>query len=194
LFKQKVVEMHLLALAADFDGTLSEGSRVNPETWNAIRQLRDSGRKMILVTGRSIDYLIPAVPRLEAFDRIVAENGAVLYRPAERKTVALSAGLPHLLIERLREQRVEPLWLGDIVVSTRAANARAVRDAIQELDLEAEIAINKETIMVLPAGVNKATGLAVALDDLAIPPEAVVSVGDGENDTILFGFTGCRGA
>lgn len=47
------------------------------------------------------------------------------------------------------------------------------------------------TIMVVPAGVNKATGLTVALDDRGISPEAVVSVGDGENDTILFEFTGC---
>ena len=183
--------MHFLALAADFDGTLSEGGEIAPSTWNAILQLQATGRKMILVTGRSIDYLSRAVPRLEIFDRIVAENGAVLHHPAERKTVLLSAGPPHSLIQKLHERQLEPLWLGEIIVATLAANSRAVLDAIEELDLKAEIATNNETIMVLPAGVNKATGLAVALGDLGIAPEAVVSVGDGENDTILFEFTGC---
>lgn len=103
----------------------------------------------------------------------------------------LSAGLPPSLIQKLRQRKVDPLWLGEIIVATRAENTRAVLDAIQELDLEAEIATNRSTIMVLPAGVNKATGLAVALLDLGISPEAVVSVGDGENDTILFEFTRC---
>jgi HAD superfamily hydrolase (TIGR01484 family) len=94
-------------------------------------------------------------------------------------------------IRKLRERKLQPLWLGEIIVATLAKNSRAVLDAIQELDLKAEIATNNETIMVLPAGVNKATGLAVALDDLGISREAVISVGDGENDTILFEFTGC---
>jgi hydroxymethylpyrimidine pyrophosphatase-like HAD family hydrolase len=183
--------MHFLALAADFDGTLSEGDEIAPSTWNAILRLQATGRKMILVTGRSIDYLSRAVPRLEIFDRVVAENGAVLHHPAERKTTLLSAGPPHSLIQKLRERKLEPLWLGEIIVATLAANSQAVLDAIKELDLKAEIATNNETIMVLPAGVNKATGLAVALDDLGIAPEAVVAVGDGENDTILFEFTGC---
>jgi hypothetical protein len=54
--------MYFLALAADFDGTLSEGSKVDSRTSNAIRQLQATGRKMILVTGRSIDSLSQAVP------------------------------------------------------------------------------------------------------------------------------------
>ena len=36
--------------------------------------------------------------------------------------------------------------------------------------------------MVLPAGVNKATGLAAALAELGLSPHNVVGVGDAEND------------
>ena len=39
--------------------------------------------------------------------------------------------------------------------------------------------------MILPPGVDKASGLAVALDELGIPPERVVAVGDAENDHAL---------
>jgi phosphoglycolate phosphatase (TIGR01487 family) len=184
-------KMHFRALAADFDGTLAEGGTIKSETWDALRQLQASGRQMILVTGRSIDYLAQAVLRLDAFDRIVAENGAILYRPAERKTVLLSAGLARPLVQELRRRKVEPLWLGEIIAATISDNSKTVLDAIGVLDLQAEIATNNGTIMVLPAGVNKASGLAIALDDLGIQPEAVISIGDGENDTALFESTGC---
>ena len=36
--------------------------------------------------------------------------------------------------------------------------------------------------MVLPAGINKASGLAAALDDLGLAAHNVVAVGDAEND------------
>ena len=36
--------------------------------------------------------------------------------------------------------------------------------------------------MVLPGGVNKESGLCVALDDLGLVPRNCVAVGDAEND------------
>jgi len=49
---------------------------------------RKSGRKLILVTGRELDDLIKVFPRIDLFDRVVAENGALLYRPATREETA----------------------------------------------------------------------------------------------------------
>jgi hydroxymethylpyrimidine pyrophosphatase-like HAD family hydrolase len=105
--------------------------------------------------------------------------------------VLLSTGLPGSLAEQLRRRKVEPLWIGEIVLATRIENAEEIIAAVRHLDLEVGIVANNKTIMVLPAGVNKATGLAVALDELGIPAGKVVSIGDGENDTALFEFTGC---
>lgn len=45
--------------------------------------------------------------------------------------------------------------------------------------------------MVLPEGVDKATGLAAALTDLGISVEAVVGVGDAENDIEFLTACGC---
>lgn len=64
-------------------------------------------------------------------------------------------------------------------------------EAVDHLDLEVGIVTNNKTIMVLPAGVNKATGLATALAELGIPGRRVVAIGDGENDIALFEFAGC---
>ena len=55
-------------------------------------------------------------------------------------------------------------------------------DTIRDLGLELQVIFNKGAVMVLPAGVNKASGLAAALADLGLSPHNVVGVGDAEND------------
>ncbi|HVT09283.1 MAG TPA: HAD-IIB family hydrolase, partial [Polyangia bacterium] len=57
-----------------------------------------------------------------------------------------------------------------------------VMDAIRELGLELQVIFNKGAVMVLPSGVNKASGLEFALTDLGLSRHEVVGVGDGEND------------
>ncbi|BCG96764.1 hypothetical protein MesoLj131a_56280 [Mesorhizobium sp. 131-2-1] len=37
--------------------------------------------------------------------------------------------------------------------------------------------------MIVPSGVNKATGLAAALEDLRLSPRNVLAIGDAENET-----------
>jgi hydroxymethylpyrimidine pyrophosphatase-like HAD family hydrolase len=45
--------------------------------------------------------------------------------------------------------------------------------------------------MVLPAGINKATGLTAALSELGLSPHNVVGVGDAENDHAFLGSCEC---
>jgi hydroxymethylpyrimidine pyrophosphatase-like HAD family hydrolase len=45
--------------------------------------------------------------------------------------------------------------------------------------------------MVLPPGVNKATGLAAALQELNLSPHRVVGIGDAENDHDFLSLCGC---
>ncbi len=45
--------------------------------------------------------------------------------------------------------------------------------------------------MVLPAGVNKASGLAAALARLQLSPLNVVGIGDAENDHAFLRACGC---
>jgi len=77
--------MRYVALACDYDGTLAHDGTVDDETIVALECLRESGRKLLLVTGRELDELARVFPRLDLFDRVVAENGALLYRPATRE-------------------------------------------------------------------------------------------------------------
>src|SRR5207248_10223772 len=73
--------MRFLALATDYDGTLATDGAVDPETVAALRRLAATGRSLILVTGRQLNDLLRVFPEAGLFDAVVAENGAVLYRP-----------------------------------------------------------------------------------------------------------------
>jgi haloacid dehalogenase-like hydrolase len=66
-----------------------------------------------------------------------------------------------------------------------------VLEAIRDLGLELQIIFNTGAVMVLPSTVNKATGLAAALDRLDLAPECVVGVGDAENDHAFIRSCGC---
>src|SRR5262249_28865996 len=57
-----------------------------------------------------------------------------------------------------------------------------VLQAIHDEHLEWHLIFNKDAVMALPSGVNKATGLAAALHALRIAPRDIVGVGDAEND------------
>jgi hydroxymethylpyrimidine pyrophosphatase-like HAD family hydrolase len=62
---------------------------------------------------------------------------------------------------------------------------------IRDLALDAQIVRNKGSVMVLPRGVDKATGLRYALRELDISPRDAVAVGDAENDECLLAECGC---
>jgi len=183
--------MRYRALATDYDGTLASHGSVAPETVAALRRLAGTGRKLILVTGRRIDDLIQVFPEVAIFDRVVAENGPLIYRPPSRETRVLSDPPPAAFVEELRRRGVQPLTAGRVFVATEQPNDGIVLDVIRDLGLELQVILNKGAVMVLPAAVNKATGLRAALDELALSPRNVVGVGDAENDEPFLLMCGC---
>jgi hydroxymethylpyrimidine pyrophosphatase-like HAD family hydrolase len=170
------------ALACDYDGTIAERGAVAPATREALVRLRASGRRVVLVTGRRLDDLGRACPDLSIFDAIVAENGAVYLRPPARAPRLLAAPPPEALIEALRARGVQPIDRGAVVVATVQPHEVEAIDAIRALGLELQVVFNKGAVMILPSGVNKATGLDVALGDLGLSVHEVVGAGDAEND------------
>jgi hydroxymethylpyrimidine pyrophosphatase-like HAD family hydrolase len=183
--------MRFTALAADYDGTLASNGTIAPETWHALRRWRAAGRQLLLVTGRDVDDLRILCPHLEIFDRIVAENGGVLYRPASGEEAILSFAPPPELIAALRQRGVVPLGVAHTLLATYRPHEITVRQTIHDLGLNWEVIFNKDAVMVLPAGVNKASGLRAALQELNLSPECVVGVGDAENDRVFLEICGC---
>jgi HAD superfamily hydrolase (TIGR01484 family) len=183
--------MRFLALATDYDGTLARDGAVSKVAVAALRRLCASGRKAILVTGRELPDLFTVFPQLELFDLVVAENGALLYSPKDRHERVLAEAPPARFVMTLHERGVTPLSVGRVIVASDESQSTAILDTIQSLGLDLQVIFNKRSVMVLPSGVNKATGLALALEHLGLSPHEVVGVGDAENDHALLALCGC---
>lgn len=174
--------MRYFALATDYDGTLAEEGAVHPDTLGMLERLRNSGRQLILVTGRLLPDLKTVFPQYEIFQQIVAENGAVLYNTKTHVETLLCEAPPEEFATTLAGKGVEPLEIGRVIVATLDTQKQTVLQTIEELGLELQIIFNKGAAMVLPSGVNKATGLQAALKRLGLSARNTVAVGDAEND------------
>lgn len=186
--------MHFLALAVDYDGTIAENGSVPAQVCASLTTLKNSGRKLLLVTGRELQALKHHFPHLDLFDLVVAENGALLYDPVTDTEELIAEPASMDLVSRLRGKGVSPLSVGRSVIATWHPWEEAVINSIRELGLELQMTFNKDAIMVLPPGVNKASGLAAALRTLGICELNVVGVGDAENDHSFLSICGCSAA
>jgi HAD superfamily hydrolase (TIGR01484 family) len=183
--------MRYLALALDFDGTAARHDELSDSAALAIERLRVSGRRAVLVTGRRLNDLLRVCPRIELFDLVVAENGGTLYDPRRREEALLAGTIPARFAERLRERGVEPVEVGRVLVATRDPSRAVMLEVIRELGLELQVIFNRSAVMALPPGVNKATGLAIALHRLGLSRHEVVGIGDAENDHSFLSYCEC---
>src|SRR5215471_14450819 len=183
--------MYFILLATDYDGTLAHDGVVDGNTLDAVERLRASGRKLLLVTGRHLPDLLSIFPRLDLFDRVIVENGGVLYNPHTREEKLLcDPPDPHFLAA-LREKNI-PFSVGRTIVATWRPNDTVMLETIRDLGLDLQVIFNKESVMVLPSGVNKGTALEQALEEVGISRHNVASVGDAENDLPFLRMSGCN--
>lgn len=181
--------MRYLALAADYDGTLATDGRVPEQTVAALERLVGSGRKLILVTGRVLPDLLEIFPQLDLCERVVAENGALLYRPASKELNVLAPSPSARFVDELRRRGVDDVSVGQSIVATRHPHERIALEVIRDMGLELRIVFNKGAVMILPTGISKASGLMAALKELDLSPHNIVAIGDGENDHALLGLS-----
>lgn len=181
---RRVPAEDLAAVAFDYDGTLSHDSRrPDPNTLRALDLMRRRGQKVLLVTGRIWTELEEVFPDVMSwFDAVVAENGCVLHSHAEHRHLARP--LPLALRGALASGGVE-VRAGEVLVEGRAADRARVQWAIYGVAARARVVLNRESLMVLPAGVSKATGLVAALDSFGLTTDTAIGVGDGDNDCEL---------
>jgi hydroxymethylpyrimidine pyrophosphatase-like HAD family hydrolase len=178
-------------LACDYDRTIATHGEVSREVVDALRRVAASGRRLLLVTGRILSELEEVFADLPLFDRIVVENGGLLLDPATGVQRLLGPPIPADLVAELRDAGVAPLVVGRVMCGTLEVDREAVRAALHRLGVEREMIRNKESLMVLPTGVDKASGLRAALDELGEELARTVAVGDAENDVVMVRAAGC---
>lgn len=182
--------MRYLALITDYDGTLATAGSVSSATAAAVQRLRASGRHIVLATGRRLDDLLAVCPFIEIFSYVVAENGALLYNPKSRETTLLAEPLPDRFINAVRDANI-PIEIGVVILATHVPYQARVLEIIQQLGLELKIVFNRDAIMILPAGINKAIGTKHVLRRLGLSPHEIVAVGDSENDHSILQLAEC---
>jgi hypothetical protein len=174
--------MHYLILATDYDGTLASNGKVSEATLESLKRVQKSGRKLILVTGRELDELCQIFPEVNLFDCAVVENGAVLYFPSTREELLLGSSPPESFVPTLRSRNISPISVGKVIVATWEPHETEILNVIREMGLDLQVIFNKGAVMVLPAGINKASGLCEALSRMDLSAHNTLAIGDAEND------------
>ncbi|MCG6155755.1 HAD family hydrolase [Rubinisphaera margarita] len=127
--------MHFQVLATDYDGTIAHDSRVDEATLQSLRQLKESGRKLVLVSGRQLESLQGDFAHLDLFDLAVLENGALLFDPATGVETTLAAPPPPEYVARLRERGLRNLAPGRVIIAGRVPDHEIMFETIHELNL-----------------------------------------------------------
>ncbi len=171
-------------VAVDFDGTLVMGNRApRREVVEALAEARAGGLTVVLVTGRIVEELETIWPDVaRGVDCVVAENGAVLRASTWHRL--LGSPIDRRLDESLQAAGVS-FRRGEVVLAASLADETAILSLVRSLQLGCQTVANRDQLMVLPAGVSKASGLYRALSHLGLSFHNTVAVGDAENDLPL---------
>ncbi|MBV8302385.1 MAG: HAD family phosphatase [Candidatus Dormibacteraeota bacterium] len=180
--------MRFRMLATDYDNTIATRGVAGPEVRQALEALRRSGRLIALVTGRTVAELDNVFDDPGMFDALVLENGA-LVRTSQGDRL-LGPPVPAELVTALRRDGVAPLAVGRGIISTPATNTAPVRRVVAGLGLDLAFHHNRDSLMLMPTGIDKALGLEAAAAACGVAMEAVVAVGDGENDCSMIAVAG----
>ena len=183
--------MRYLALAVDYDDTLASAGQVTAAARAALERLRASGRRAILVTGRMLEDVLGRCQCAELFDHVVAENGCIVHEPRTNRLTQLGSPPPPAFIDALRSRGVAPLQIGRVIVASRASQAAAIVETIRELGLELQVVFNLDSVIVLPAGINKASGVKLALRKLGMSRHEAAAMGNAANDHSLLALAEC---
>ena len=181
--------MKYTVLATDYDGTIAHDGVVDEPTLDALQRARAAGLRLVMVTGRELTSLFNTFAGFAVFEKIVAENGAVVHDPRTESIERLAEGPPPAFLQMLEGAQV-PLSVGHSIVATVTPHDRAMLEAIHTLGLPWHVIYNKGAAMALPLEVTKATGLAAVLKIMGVNPAEVVAVGDAENDHAFLRYCG----
>jgi phosphoglycolate phosphatase (TIGR01487 family) len=183
------------AFAIDIDGTLTEngGGIIHLPAVQNLRTLEKLGYRIIYVTGRSsVEAYILSV--FTGTTKIaVGENGGVVtISPTEH--IILGNKTECINGYRMLSKKLENVKLKNVfdrmteVVLERTFNIELGKQILQDTNMGVELTDSKYSFHINNIGINKASGLAKALDILKIKPSETVTIGDSETDIPLFQF------
>lgn len=176
--------MYCRVIACDFDGTGAENGRLAPEVSAALGAAQAQGIVTLLVTGRVLEDIQAACADFSVFDAVVAENGAIIWLCRSGRRIQLGAPPPDRFLGELRARNV-PFHAGAVIVGTWDRHVAEVLEIIRRLAIDGQLIFNREALMALPSGLNKAVGVQRTLAELGRSERNLIAFGDAENDLPL---------
>jgi len=154
--------------------------------------LRKWEAPVVVATGKSFPYPVALCHFLAIPERVIAENGGVVYAD-DRIEVVGDGETPRRIVEAYREAGGEVgfgradtanRWRETEMVVHLDGDERLLRDLAGEHGME--VVDTGYAYHVTDPGTNKGTGLRSVADLLDLDPGAFVAVGDSENDAAAF--------
>ncbi|MBS7642977.1 phosphoglycolate phosphatase [Candidatus Bathyarchaeota archaeon] len=175
------------AIACDYDRTLTnEKLEVSKQAIQTLKMAKMRKKvKVIIVSGRMLGFLIKMNERFQVADALVAENGAVIFLPNVGTKLVLGERSGQRLRDAFKLLDI-PHEMGDVIVSTKRTYETIVLKIINETMLNVNIEYNRDSLMILPPGIDKGKGVLRALLLLGVPRGGLACIGDAENDVALF--------
>lgn len=183
------------AFAIDIDGTLTEngGGMIHLPAMQNLRTLEKLGYRIIYVTGRSSveAYMLSVFGGTTKI--AVGENGGVV-TISPTKHILLGNKEKCMYGYRILTRKLENVKLKNVfdrmteVVLERSFDIEVGKQILKDNNLSLDLSDSKYSFHINNIGINKATGLAKALDILRIKPSETVTIGDSETDIPLFQF------
>lgn len=195
------------AIIFDIDGVLNKhGGNIQHESKEAIRLLKKRGLKVYFASGKHAWYIQGGLVwsgLLEKDTLIVAENGGVIYNPHTRKTILEDKNIKDIKLIRsifynLYSKKEGFLKFAGLSVWEEPketmfclypSNVKKIKRLMKILDeivkvnkLNLYLVENPDSVDVLQANINKATGISHICDWTKIDMSEVIAVGDSYND------------
>lgn len=181
---EEVVTVRPRCVVTDLDWTLTGNDlELDQASLERIAALRIRGLAVVIASGRRLEELVGM--GLDArVDGLVAENGSMLCVPRDGIQQTVDPAFRDAARAALGEMSASFRW-GHVVGSGPRALAHAASARLARSDVAHTLEYNAEEVMILPAGVTKATGVARVLAQMRISPSEAWAIGDGENDVAM---------
>ncbi len=151
-----------------------------------LRSMRKLNIDLILATGRNIRYVKRMCKKFTGWRCIVAENGAVIYFPATKKTITINTYYMTRAKKLIKNLNLPGTMAGKVIVRARAVDEQLIKEKLGKLNEKVSIIKNANEIMIVPINVDKGLGLRIAMRYLNIDMDKTIVIGNGENSQSMF--------
>ena len=185
----------------DVDGTLLDVEGYHPELVALIRKVDSEVMPVSLASGRTLPNVTPIKQSLGISGFIVAENGGMVWDGDEgHEIVAMADGTRAREAAQWLATQIEGLdsrgiesnrWRETEWCLKETHSHEQIRDLLADSEWgDLEVITTGFAVHIAKFGLDKASGLRLALEQRGINPERVIACGDAPNDIAMFNLVG----